>query len=122
MGITGKIIQKLPIIEGESKNGKWKKQDIIIETLEEYSRKVCVSVWNDKIEQFILEEGNTITVSINLESREYNGKWYTNIKAWRIELAVEGNKLNIDDNTPKIEPSDDDLDWLNFDEAEDDPF
>ena len=122
MEITGKIIQKLPIIEGESKNGKWKKQDIIIETLEEYSRKVCVSVWNGKIEQSILEEGNTITVSINLESREYNGKWYTNIKALRIELAVEGNKLNIDDNTPKIEPSDDDLDWLNFDEAEDDPF
>ena len=42
-------------------------------------------VWGDKIDQFNVTEGETVTVHFDLESREYNGRWYTDVKAWRIE-------------------------------------
>jgi hypothetical protein len=84
--IEGKIIQILEPKSGESRNGKWLKQEFVIETQETYPRKVCLQVWNDKadlLKQF--STGETIVASINIESREYNERWYTDIKAWKLE-------------------------------------
>lgn len=87
MEIKAKIIQILPLQTGESKNGKWKKQDIIVETEGEFPKKICISIWGDKINDSILKTGNMLNVFFDVESREYNGRWYTDVKAWKTELA-----------------------------------
>jgi hypothetical protein len=85
MEIQGKIIQVLPLQTGEGKNGPWKKQDFVIETESQYPKKVCISMWGDKIDENLIQEGNPVVASIDVESREYNGRWYTDVKAWKIE-------------------------------------
>ena len=84
MEISGKVISLLPEQTGKGKNGVWRKRDFILETNAKYPKKVCISVWGEKIDQFNLKEGQIITASIEVESREYNGKWYTDVKAWKI--------------------------------------
>jgi hypothetical protein len=85
MQLTGKLIQVMPLQTGAGKNGPWKKQDIILETEGTYPKKVCVSIWGDKINENQLKVGGTLTVQFDVESREYNGKWYTDVKAWKVE-------------------------------------
>lgn len=92
MEITGKIIKILPLQTGEGKNGTWKKQEFVIETSAQIARKVCFSLWGDKIEQFNLQEGEDAEVSFDLESREYNNRWYTEAKAWKIVKKGAGTQ------------------------------
>ncbi len=87
MQLTAKLIQLLLIQTGTGKNGDWKKQDIIVETDGQYPKKVCISIWGDKINEGQLQIGNLLQIDFDIESREYNNKWYTDIKAWKIELA-----------------------------------
>lgn len=87
MQLTAKLTQLLPIQTGTGKNGEWKKQDIIVETDGQYPKKVCISIWGDKINEGQLQIGNLLQIDFDIESREYNNKWYTDIKAWKIELA-----------------------------------
>jgi hypothetical protein len=84
MDIKGKVIQLLSPQTGQGKKGVWKKQEFIIETQSQYPKKVCLSMWGDKIEQFRLQVGEMVTVSFELESREYNSRWYTEARAWKI--------------------------------------
>lgn len=84
MEITGRIIQILELTSGEGKNGTWKKQSFILETEGQYPKKVCITLFGEKIEKNPITAGETITASIEVESREFNGRWYTDIKAWRI--------------------------------------
>ncbi|MBW6479206.1 MAG: DUF3127 domain-containing protein [Bacteroidales bacterium] len=81
MNISGKITQILPEVKGEGRNGPWKRQDFIIETDDQYPKKVCISVWNDKVDVGKLQPGDPVTLEISVESREYNGRWYTDVKA-----------------------------------------
>ena len=93
--ITANLMQILPLQTGASKNGPWKKQDIILETAtDKYPKKVCISIWGDKIDENLLVVGNQLTVSFEVESREYNGKWYTDIKAWKIEKGAGNSNTN----------------------------
>ena len=85
MELEGKIIQINPLQSGEGKNGTWKKQEFIVETKSQYPKKVCITAWGDKIDQFNPKEGEDAKISIEIESREYNGRWYTDVKAWRME-------------------------------------
>ena len=85
MDISGKVIQVLPLQTGQGKNGEWRKQDFVIEVPGQYPKKVCIAVWGDKIDASSLKEGKDVTVSFDIESREFNGKWYTDVKAWKIE-------------------------------------
>ena len=86
MDITGKIIHTLEEQSGEGKNGKqWRKRDYVIETSGEYPKKVCFTLWGERIDQYKLQDGEEVKADIEIESREYNGKWYTNIKAWKLE-------------------------------------
>ena len=89
MDISGKIIQLLPAQEGQGKNGTWKKQEFILETGDTYPKKVCIAVWGDKIDIKSFKMGDAIDVSFDVESREYNGKWYTDVKAWRVSAAKQ---------------------------------
>jgi hypothetical protein len=97
MQITAKLTQLLPIQTGSGKNGEWKKQDIIVETDGQYPKKVCISIWGDKISEDQLQIGNQLKIDFDIESREYNGRWYTDIKAWKIELEVS-SKQNTSEN------------------------
>ena len=85
MELKGKVIQLLPPQTGMGKKGQWKKQEFIVETQTQYPKKVCLSVWGDKIDQFKISEGDIVNISVDLESREYNGRWYTEARAWKIE-------------------------------------
>ena len=93
MEISGILIQKLPVFNGTGTRGNWVKQEFVLETREsQYPRKVCISVFgDDKVRELAsLKTGDPVKVSVNLESREYNGRWYTGVKAWKAVPAVEG--------------------------------
>ncbi|MCL1851153.1 MAG: DUF3127 domain-containing protein [Bacteroidetes bacterium] len=87
MEIIGKLIQKMPMQSGISKTGNsWQKQEFVIETLEQYPRKICANLWGERTA--VLETLNIddkVVMSFDLESREFNGKWYTDVKASKIE-------------------------------------
>jgi hypothetical protein len=85
MDVKGKVIQLLPEQTGAGKKGTWRKQEFIVETQGQYPKKVCLSVWGDKIQQFNLAVGQQVSVSVDLESREYNGRWYTEARAWKVD-------------------------------------
>jgi len=87
MEINGKIIELLPEKSGESAKGPWRKQEYILETEGQYPKKVCFMAWSDKIDEFAIREGESLVVTVDLESREYNGRWYTDVKAWKVTRA-----------------------------------
>ncbi|MDH4058509.1 MAG: DUF3127 domain-containing protein [Cyclobacteriaceae bacterium] len=84
MEISGTVISLLPMQSGQGKNGVWKKQEFILETPGQYPKKVCVSLWGEKVDENKLSIGEKINASINIESREFNGRWYTDVRAWKI--------------------------------------
>jgi hypothetical protein len=92
MQLIAKLVQLLPLQTGSGKNGEWKKQDVIVETSGQYPKKVCISIWGDKIDAAKLKPGNVLKIDFDIESREYNSRWYTDVKAWRVE--IEGGKSN----------------------------
>ncbi len=85
MELTGRVSRILPLQSGEGRNGTWKKQEFIIETANgPVARKVCFTMWGEKIDQFRLTENEEVEVSFDLESREFNNRWYTEAKAWKV--------------------------------------
>lgn len=87
MEIVGKVLQLGTLIEGNSPRGPWKKQELIIETIEQYPKKICLLCWNERVNDansFFV--GQTIKAQISIESREFNGKWYTDVRAFRFDL------------------------------------
>ena len=97
MEIVGKVICCLPKKTGKSASGEWQKKDYVLETEGQYPKKICFMVWGDKIDQFAIVEGELLSVSIDLESKEYNGRWYTDVKAWRIsrDLGAQGGVTSV---------------------------
>ena len=88
MEVQGKNIQKLPLQEGMSKAGNpWKKQVYILETFDSYPKKVAFDFFGDRINQYdaLCDVGMSITRSYDIESREFNGRWYTDIRGWKAE-------------------------------------
>jgi len=86
MEVVGKIIQVLPIQEGVGRNGNpWKVQPYVLETLDQYPRKVHFEVFGeDRIRMNPCAIDQLVIVSFDIESREFNGRWYTSIRAYRI--------------------------------------
>ena len=82
--VSGKIIEILTVKSGQSANGKWRKQEYVLETESQYPKKICFMAWGDKIDDFNIQQGENLAVSVDLESREYNGRWYTDVKAWKV--------------------------------------
>jgi hypothetical protein len=87
MELKGRVIQLLPLQSGMGKKGQWRKQEFVVETQSQYPKKVCLSIWGDKIDQFGITEGDEVNGAVDLESREYNGKWYTEARAWKVEKS-----------------------------------
>lgn len=86
MELTATITQILPLVTGQGKNGEWQKQEFIVETKSgEYTKKLCLSLWGDKIVP--MSVGQQVKIQFDVESREYNSRWYTECKAWKIEVV-----------------------------------
>lgn len=92
MEIEGKITQVLPEQSGEGRNGTWKKQEFILETMKDkFPKQVCISTWGDVIDQLKAHSINAeVRAYIDVSSREYNGRWYTDVKAWKIDALQTG--------------------------------
>ncbi|HLR89626.1 MAG TPA: DUF3127 domain-containing protein [Balneolaceae bacterium] len=114
--LSGKVVQILNEQGGEGKNGPWRKRDFILEIPGKYPRKVCITQWGDQIDKNPVEQGAVVTVSVDIQSREYRGNWYTDVKAWRVERA--------EDSRPEPPPSlsDDDYHLGEFPDEEEYPF
>lgn len=87
--ISGIVNRVLPEQSGEGRNGPWRKQEFILDTGGTFPKQVCVVVWGDNIDQFGVKEGERLVTHIDLQSREYNGRWYTDVKAWKVEREDE---------------------------------
>ncbi|MGQ8336173.1 DUF3127 domain-containing protein [Sunxiuqinia sp. A32] len=87
--VKGKITHILPVSTGVSKAGKeWQKQEFVIETDDQYPKQVCFTLFNDKVNLIDgLATETEVNVSFSVESREFNGRWYHNINAWRIDTV-----------------------------------
>ena len=87
MEISGKIIMVLPERGGVSQRSgsEWKVASYVLETMEQYPRKCCFEVFGtDRIAQFNIQVGQMLTVSLDIDAREYNGRWYNQIRAWKV--------------------------------------
>lgn len=88
MNIEGKFLRLGNLVEGISARGAWRKQELIIETIEQYPKQVCLLCWGDTIDALAaLNEGDVIKAGISIESREFNGKWYTDVRAFGLGLV-----------------------------------
>lgn len=103
METTGKVIAILPLRSGTGKSGKqWRSQEFVIETDGQYPRKMCATLFNDKIETASLVMGNTYTVSFDIDAREVNGRWFGSITAYKVELVstIADNRYNGNNGAP----------------------
>ena len=104
MELKGKITHVLEEKSGASSRGPWRKQEYVIEIPGDYPKQVCFMVWGDKIDQFKITQGSELTVHFDLESREYNGRWYTDVKAWKVEQPDQAqSQTSAEDASPAWE-------------------
>lgn len=87
MEISGKIIQILPERGGVSQRSgsEWKVATYLLETMEQYPKKCAFEVFgSDRIASFNIQVGQMLTVSLDIDAREYNGRWYNQVRAWKV--------------------------------------
>lgn len=115
--ITGEVVRVLEEQSGTGRNGPWRKQEFILETQGDYPKQICVVQWGDNIDKFDVSEGETLTAHVDIQSREYEGRWYTDVKAWKIERG------RADDPAAGASPPDDLPEGPPIDDRDDDlPF
>jgi len=86
MEFEGTVYKMMPVTKGTSARGEWQRQDVVFEMQDgSFTRKICVTFFNRPDDVAKLKEGENYHVSVNIESREYNGRWYTDIRAWRLQ-------------------------------------
>lgn len=86
MELQGRVIAVLEPREGTSVRGPWKSQEYVIETHDQYPRKMVFNIFGaDRIDQFAIKAGEEIIVSFDIDAHEYNGRWFNNIRAWNIQ-------------------------------------
>ncbi len=100
MEIKGKVLKILPELTGEGKNGTWTKRSFIIETEGQYPKLVQISAFGNKMNVDAIKFGNHLNVHFNLESREYNDRYYTEVSAYKIELIGSTQSGNMDIKQP----------------------
>lgn len=125
--INGKIVQLMDATSGQGSNGQWTKREFVIETADQYPKKICFSAWNDKAASLDrMAVGIQVKVSFDVQSREYNQKWYTDLRIWKIETlggqasndAPAGNSAA----APTPMPEENFADAFGSDEKDDLPF
>lgn len=100
MNLQVELKQVLPVQSGQGKNGMWYKCPIIVETQDRYPKTICVSVVGEERVKELgnYKVGDKLNIHINIASREYNGRWYTEVSAWKIDLVPEQSDMPPADN------------------------
>lgn len=110
--IWGKVVEVLPMQSGTGNNGSWEKQDFVIETGGQYPKKACFTCFGKMVDS-VPTKGQEVTVYFNIEAREYQGKYFNNVNAWKVEVTSgEKAKRPLDPKKNEFEP---------YDEARDKP-
>ena len=125
MEITGKIIAVLPERGGVSQRTgtEWKAQEYVLETMEQYPKKMCFDVFGaDKIANFAIKVGDNLTVSFDVDAREYQGRWYNSIRAWKVERVVEQPVAAPQEQAASFPPVNAPVDFSSEDSKDDLPF
>lgn len=104
MEVSGKIIRKLPLSEGIAKSSgrPWKKQEYVLETHDTYPRMVKFDFFGDRVDQYNFEIGDEVTISFDIESREFNERWYTDIHAWKGEKSGANQTATAPQQVPPV--------------------
>lgn len=101
--IEGQITAILPENRGMGQKGEWVSQDFVLKTEDNYPKKICFTIFGaDKIKEANIRIGDVVSIGVNLESREFNGRWYTSIKAWSVKKKSEARQQQ---STPTPPPS-----------------
>ena len=84
--IQGKIIQAFEPRTGQNDRGQWMAQDFLLESYDQpYPRKCVFSVWGaERLQQFNIKEGDDVAVDFDIDAREYQGRYYNSVRAWRV--------------------------------------
>jgi len=92
--LTCKLEQILSETNGTGKNGPWIKQDFLVETIETYPKKISMGAWNDLAGQVkTIAPGSTLKIAFRIESREYNARWYTDVRTTKIDVMEAGTSV-----------------------------
>ena len=123
MELSGKVIAVLEPRGGVSKTGNaWKVQEYVIETHDQYPRKMCFDVFGeDKINQFNIQIGEELTVHFDIDAREWQGRWFNSIRAWKVDRATSG-PASVESDVPFPPMSAAPVDFSTSDEKDDLPF
>lgn len=104
--IEGKIFAILPETKGMSAKGEWVSQDFVLKTEEDYPKNICFTIFGvDKIKEANIRVGDVVSIGVNLESREFKGRWYTSIKAWSVKRKFEAQAAKQAPPAPTPQPS-----------------
>ena len=107
MDFTGKIIFALPAKSGLKKNGEsWESQEYVIENHDQYPKKMCFEVFGaEKIDQFAIQLGEELTVSFDIDARQWQDRWFNSIRAWKVERVAAGAPQQVGSPLPPPPPS-----------------
>ena len=96
MQLTAKLTQLLPIQTGTGKKGDWKKQQLIVQTNSASPKMICFLLWGDDNDLNHIKIGDELIIEFDIESREFNGKWYTDLKVLKIQQTESLNSIETD--------------------------
>lgn len=104
--IEGQITAILPETRGVGQRGEWVSQDFVLKTNDNYPKNICFTILGaDKIKEANIRIGDVVSIGVNLESREFNGRWYTSIKAWSVKRKFEAQAAKQAPPAPTPQPS-----------------
>lgn len=99
--IEGQITAILPETRGVGQRGEWVSQDFVLKTDDNYPKNICFTILGaDKIKEANIRIGDVVSIGVNIESREFNGRWYTSIKAWSVKKKSEARQQQSEPTPP----------------------
>lgn len=104
--IEGQITAIPPKTRGVGQRGEWVSQDFVLKTDDNYPKNICFTILGaDKIKEANIRIGDVVSIGVNLESREFKGRWYTSIKAWSVKKKFEAQAAKQAPPAPTPQPS-----------------
>ena len=104
MEFVGKVLEILPAVSGQSARGTWERQTVVFEQAnKQFGKEIAVTFMNKAQDVASLRVGESYTVSFDIESRKYMDKWYTDVRAWRVQPEQTQAQPPVQDMPPFME-------------------
>ena len=104
MDFEGKVLEILPPVSGQSARGTWERQTVVFEQPnKQYGKELAVTFMNKAQDVASLRVGEHYIVSFDIESRNYQGRWYTDVRAWRVQPVQMQAQPPVQDMPPFME-------------------